>query len=326
MAGPALAQQTSDSERSGSRLDRRLSLRRFQNRNRNNEDTSEEEVKETRRQQPRRLANQDKIAERRRELLQRNGVARRRKVIKTPEVNQVEAEEITKAPENVRIRITTESADEAIPVERITNNDQNIINEVLDRETEDKTPFSGQSEVRTLNTPSGFRSSNEQIVRISFKKTTEAPVEEDQEPITPLRRFKPKKGIRKGLLGRRINRPITDATTTTEIPTSTRVVLLSQASDALKALLKTANEPVETPETLNNKVEEDLDDDAEAAVLEMEEDNGHVTPAPLEERRRLRVRGRARGSIRRKQEKTGGKEEAEAPRQTVTRDRFRQFL
>ena len=72
LAGPALSQQTSDSERSGSRLDRRLSLRRFQNRNRNKdaEDTSEEEVKETRRQQPRRLANQDKIAERRRELLQ----------------------------------------------------------------------------------------------------------------------------------------------------------------------------------------------------------------------------------------------------------------
>ena len=255
---------------------------------------------------------------------QRNGVARRRKVIKTPEENQVEAEEITKAPENVRIRITTESADEAVPVERITNNDQNIINQVLDRETEDKTPFSGQSEVRTLNNPSGFRSSNEQIVRISFKKsTTAAPVEEEKEPITPLRRFKPKKGIRKGLLGRRVNRPSTDAPTTTEIPTSTRVVLLSQASDALKALLKTANDPVETPETLSNKVEEDLEEDAEAAVLEMEEDNGHVTPAPLEERRRLRVRGRARGSIRRKQQKAGDKDEVEAPRQTVTRDRFR---
>merc|ERR1712117_759992 len=72
-------------------------------------------------------------------------------------------------------------------------------------------------------------------------------------------------------------------------------------------------------------VEEDLDEDAEAAVLEMEEDNGHVSPAPLEERRRLRVRGRARGSIRKKQQKTGDKDEVEAPRQTVTRDRFRSF-
>merc|ERR1719474_59510 len=263
-----LAQQAS--ERSGSEdtvgTDRRLGLRRFQNRNRNRD--SDTEVKETRRQQPRRLANQDKIAERRRELLQRNGVSRRRKVVPANK-NEIAAVEPTKRPE-VRIKLTTEAAiEDETPVERITNNNQDIINAVLDNNEEEKTPFSGTSEVRTLNSPSGFRSSNEQIVRISFKKTTEAPKIEETE--APARRFKPKKGFRKGLFNRgRFTRPSTEAPSTTEaIQTTTKVVLLSQASDALKALLKTANEPVETKNTVTNEVEEKLPEEAEAAVLEM---------------------------------------------------------
>ena len=96
----SLAQQAS--ERSGSedtvRTDRRLALRRFQNRNRNRDTETDTEVKETRRQPPRRLANQDKIAERRRELLQRNGVSRRRKVVPSNN-NEIEAVEPTKRPE-----------------------------------------------------------------------------------------------------------------------------------------------------------------------------------------------------------------------------------
>ena len=166
-----LAQQSSDSQRTGgedsTRTDRRLNnLRRFRNRNRSNKET---ENSETQRESGRgavsrsRLANQDKIAERRRELLQRNGVSRRRKVVKT-EVNEI-PEEQTKAPvQNIRIRTTTEKSIEVIPVERITNNDQEIISAALDyEEAAEKTPFIGLSEVRPLSRPSGFRSSNEQV-------------------------------------------------------------------------------------------------------------------------------------------------------------------
>ena len=165
-----LAQQSSDSQRTGgedsTRTDRRLNnLRRFRNRNRSNKETETSDARESGRGSVSRsrLANQDKIAERRRELLQRNGVSRRRKVVKT-EVNEI-PEEQTKAPvQNIRIRTTTEKSIEVIPVERITNNDQEIISAALDKDVdEEKTPFSGLSEVRPLSRPSGFRSSNEQV-------------------------------------------------------------------------------------------------------------------------------------------------------------------
>merc|ERR1712227_708949 len=262
-----LAQQSSSSRRTGGgdREDRRLALRRFQNRNRSSsQDDNDDEVQDTRRQQPRRLANQDKIAERRRELLQRNGVARRRKVVRTQE-NEIEAVEPTKRPENIRIRVTPEPAkieEPIVLVEKIGNSDNEIINSVLDRDEEAaKKPFIGTSEVRTISSPNSIRTGNEQIVRISFKKkttTTPAPVEEEEEEqLTPSRRrFPANRGsFRKGPFGRR---PSTEApTTTTPFPTTTKVFLLSQANDALKALLKTANEPVDATDLLTNTVEEE---------------------------------------------------------------------
>jgi len=336
-----LAQQSSSSRRTGGgdREDRRLALRRFQNRNRSN--SQDDEVQDTRRQQPRRLANQDKIAERRRELLQRNGVTRRRKVVRTQE-NEIEAVEPTKKPENVRIRITpapTKVEDPIVLVEKIGNSDNDIIDAVLDRDEEAaKKPFIGTSEVRTISSPNSIRTGNEQIVRISFKKTTSttpAPVEEEEEEqVTPFRRrFPANRGsFRKGSLGRRLGRPSTKApTTTTPIPTTTKVFLLSQANDALKALLKTANEPVETTDLLTNTVEDERPlepAEVESAVLEMEEDNGKVTPVPTTrsrgrgDRRRVRVNVRGRG---RGQQRTNG-DNQEAPRQSVpSRDRFRSF-
>jgi len=331
-----LAQQSSDSQRTGgedsTRTDRRLNnLRRFRNRNRSNKETENSEARESGRGavSRSRLANQDKIAERRRELLQRNGVSRRRKVVKT-EVNEI-PEEQTKAPvQNIRIRTTTKKSIEVIPVERITNNDQEIISAALDYEVEEeKTPFSGLSEVRPVSRPSGFRSSNEQIVSVKFvKKTTAAPEEEKDFAPTqaPRRRFQPNRNlVRKGLLGRRPATP--------EIETTTKVILLSQASDALKALLQTANanEAVEVPAEVNtNAVDEDLPEEAEAAVLEMEEDNGHIkaTPAPRGrargDRRRVRVNTRGRGQ---QKPKTEDSEDTEAPRQSPGSrgDRFRSF-
>ena len=87
----------------------------------------------------------------------------------------MEAEEVaTKRPvQNIRIKTpasSTEAAveDEEVAVERITNSDRDIIEAVLDQaEAEDKTPFSGLSEVRTLTQPSGLRSSNEQVRRVT---------------------------------------------------------------------------------------------------------------------------------------------------------------
>merc|ERR1712227_619665 len=250
-----LAQQSSSSRRTGGgdREDRRLALRRFQNRNRSSsQDDNDDEVQDTRRQQPRRLANQDKIAERRRELLQRNGVARRRKVVRTQD-NEIEAVEPTKKPENVRIRITPEPVkieDPVVLVEKIGNNDNEIINAILDRDEEAaRKPFTGTSEVRTISSPNGIRTGNEQIVRISFKKpptTTPAPVKEgEEEQVTPFRRrFQANRGsFRKGSLGRRLGRPSTEA-----------------------------------PNTIEEEEERPLEPaEVESAVLEMEEDNGKVT-------------------------------------------------
>merc|ERR1719266_457878 len=193
-----LAQQSSDRQRTGgednTRTDRRLNaLRRFRSRNRSNKETENQEKESGRGTVSRsRLADQDKIAERRRELLQRNGVSRRRKVVRN-EVNEIPEEQTKKPVQNIRIRTTTEQSREIeeIPVERITNNNQEIINAALDYEEdeEEKSPFTGVSEVRTLNKPSGFRSSNEQIVRINFKKTTAAPEEDSAPTQTPRRRF-----------------------------------------------------------------------------------------------------------------------------------------
>ena len=171
-----LAQQSSDRQRTGgednTRTDRRLNaLRRFRSRNRSNKETENQEKESGRGSVSRsRLADQDKIAERRRELLQRNGVSRRRKVVRN-EVNEIPEEQTKKPVQNIRIRTTTEQSREIeeIPVERITNNNQEIINAALDYEEEEKSPFSGVSEVRTLNKPSGFRSSNEQVFYINIK-------------------------------------------------------------------------------------------------------------------------------------------------------------
>ena len=120
------------------------------------------------------------------------------------------------------------------------------------------------------------------------------------------------------------------------------MLLLSQASDALKALLRTASDPVEVPKDVSVAAEaesEDLaaDEETAAAVLEMEEDNGHVTPAAAAsrgrargDRRRVRVNVRGRGQQRQRTRVEAEQAEAgaETPRQTVAsrdRDRFRSF-
>ena len=151
----SLAQQTED--QSGGRPDRRTALRRFRSRNRDNQKS--EELKETRRQNPRKLANQEEIINRRKQLLQRNNISRRKNFNRKPAVNEVE-DVTTKRT----VRIKSPSVEDDVVVEKISNNDRDIISKVLNQaEEEDSAPFSGQSEGRTLSAPSGFRSSNEQV-------------------------------------------------------------------------------------------------------------------------------------------------------------------
>merc|ERR1719320_1174356 len=160
-----LAQQ---SDRTGG-SDRRLALRRFSNRKKVENTRNNGRVK----------ASAD-ILEKRKQLFQRNPSRRR----------NLSTESRSKAVENVRVRTTTEritTTTEAFvevepPVENISNNDQEIIDLVLDNQEQEegsRTPFKGVSEVRTVSSPGGFRSSNEQIVRIGFKKTTENPLQKE---------------------------------------------------------------------------------------------------------------------------------------------------
>ena len=158
----SLAQQTTQS--GGQTSDRRAALRRFRSRSRDNDKSGE--VKGNRGQNPRKLANQEEIIARRKELLQRNNITRRKNFNRKPAVNRVE-DETTKRT----VRIKSASVEDEVVVEKISNNDRDIISAVLDQaeEEEDSAPFSGRSEVRTLNAPSGFRSSNEQVSQLKVR-------------------------------------------------------------------------------------------------------------------------------------------------------------
>ena len=152
----ALAQQSSQS--GGQQSDRRLALRRFRSRTRDSQKS--DEARGNRRQNPRKLANQEEIIARRKELLQRNNITRRKNFTRKPAVNEVE-DETTKRT----VRIKAPSVEDVV-VEKISNNDRDIISKVLsqaDTEEANSAPFSGRSEVRTLSAPSGFRSANEQV-------------------------------------------------------------------------------------------------------------------------------------------------------------------
>jgi len=278
----SLAQQTED--QSGGRPDRRTALRRFRSRNRDNQQS--EELKETRRQNPRKLANQEEIINRRKQLLQRNNISRRKNFNRKPVVNQIEDQTTEKT-----VRIKSPSVEDDIPVEKISNSDRNIIQKVLNKdeeEEEEAVPFSGQSEVRTVSSPSGFRSSNEQIVRISFKKSTTSKPEVEEVTTKRLFRLPLRQNVRQRVVSRG------------EEATTSRVFLLSQASPALKALLATASDPEEEEETVAASVEEEgLAEDAKAAIREMHEDNNeeegvNTRARQRGDRRRIRVSARGR--------------------------------
>jgi len=159
-------------------------------------------------------------------------------------------------------------------VVRISNSDRDIQNLVLqkpDNKDKKQKPFTGVSEVKTLSEPSGFRSLNEQIVRISFKQTTTSkPVVQEEEEINqrqiPSRRklFRPRpKGL--GFPRRNtLNKPEKE---------EERVL---EPSDALQALLQTASESdltEESKEVKEEKPEKKFPIEMEAAIREMKEDS-----------------------------------------------------
>ena len=103
--------------------------------------------------------------------------------------------------------------------------------------------------------------------------------------------------------------------------TTSRVLLLSQASPALKALLATANDAEKAePTEEREKPEENLSEDAQAAIREMHEDN-------REEDVPVNPRGRQRGDRRRVRVNLRGRPagaEEDKPRSSSS-NRFRSF-
>ena len=140
------SRQTGDS-------DRRISLRRF---------SSRKKVENTR--NGGRVKASADILEKRKQLFQRNPSRSRNK-------GRSEKKQIESAGRQRNVRVKTTTTTEAYldvepPVEKISNNDKKIIDFLLDNdklEDEADTPFRGLSEVRTVSSPSGLRSSNEQV-------------------------------------------------------------------------------------------------------------------------------------------------------------------
>merc|ERR1719343_1205956 len=297
------AQQSSQTGSS----DRRISLRRFSSRNKVENTRNTGRVK----------ASAD-ILEKRKQLFQRNP-SRARNLGRSKQ----DSGRTSEARENVRLRTTkttqrtttTESYVEIEPpVENISNNDEKIRDLVLDNQIGDeeiKTPFKGVSEVRTVSSPSGFRSSNEQIFRVSFKKTTtsspeiienivpdviEKVKEEEQEQRIrrPLNKSILRQAGRRLGVRRRGEKPTTPRRIVTE--NKSERFKGKTISDPLKALLKTASED----DAVNDAP---VPNDIEAAIREMKEDNGReepraISPATIRRRpsgeRRVNISGRSR--------------------------------
>merc|ERR1719320_642917 len=298
-----LAQQ---SDRTGG-SDRRLALRRFSNRKKVENTRNNGRVK----------ASAD-ILEKRKQLFQRNPSRRR----------NLSTESRSKAVENVRVRTTTEAFVEVEPpVENISNNDQEIIDLVLDNQEHEEgsgTPFKGVSEVRTVSSPSGFRSSNEQIVRISFKKTTETPLQEEETDngehtnlITQTENKTTKKPRRIPAGRRRLGirrKGQSSGTISGRVSAKDNKNFKNiEASNPLKNLLKIASddkkegealEPIDIEAAIKEMKDDNMIEktsDIEAAIHEMKEDNGRAksrnrsrgnSPRKITGSARINVRGR----------------------------------
>eukprot|EP00092_Neocalanus_flemingeri_P035043 GFUD01038131.1.p1 GENE.GFUD01038131.1~~GFUD01038131.1.p1 ORF type:complete len:611 (-),score=177.16 GFUD01038131.1:129-1961(-) len=308
----AWAQQSGETGGSG----RRISLRRF---------SSRKKVENTR--NVGRVKTSADILKRRKQLLQRNPSRNRNSGTGRSENNQRKSGRKTDLRQRNVIVKTTKAPttterylDVQPPVEKIYNNDKEIRDLLLDNnKLEDETPFRGLSEVRTVSSPSGFRSSNEQIVRVSFKKTTAEPETSDsitntdikteisneileKEALTtqkPRRNQAVKVTARRRLgLRRRGQKPARNSPRVAVAAVTEREFTVQGASDPLKALLKTASEPVsptEAPQPTDNNIPVEI----EAAIREMKEDNRIEIPRSLSRGNSpRRLKGSSRENIR----------------------------
>merc|ERR1712123_316787 len=283
--------------------DRRISLRRFSNR---------KKVENTR-NAGRGKASAD-ILEKRKQLFQRNPTRRRN-------FGKVESRDKNEERgESLRVRTTT-TTEAYLEVER-------------NEEEEIKPPFKGVSEVRTVSSPSGFRSSNEQIVRVSFKKTTTQPIQTTEKEITTTqkpRRNQPVKVTGRRRLGirRRGQNSRNNSQRVTVAPVKNRKFQDNGSSNPLNNLLKIASENDATEESLEPvdmeaAIKEMKDDnmiekpsDIEAAIQEMKEDNRNIEPKTRlrgNSPRRLagsgRVNGRGRNGQRQPAQRVTGRKES----------------
>merc|ERR1719412_2314539 len=179
------AAQQSDERTGGGTVDRRLNIRRFSARR-----------KAEGAQQRKRPGATEEELKRRKLLFERNRINRKRPTTSTATERASTSRPVTERriqstrtfrprarPDNfVRPNNEVEA-----PVVRISNNDRDIQDLVLKgrqeegEEEEERTPFQGTSAVGTVSQPSGFRSPNENIVRVSFKKpaTGNKPAKQD---------------------------------------------------------------------------------------------------------------------------------------------------
>merc|ERR1712123_508764 len=264
-----------ESEETGG-SDRRTSLRRFSNRKKVENTRNAGRVK----------ASAD-ILEKRKQLFQRNPTRRRN-------FGKVESRDKNEERgESLRVRTTT-TTEAYVEVEK---NEEDVI----------KPPFKGVPEVRTVSSPSGFRSSNEQIARVSFKKTTTQPIQTtDQEiPTTQEpRRNQPVKVTGRRRLGirRKGQHSRNNSQRATVAPVKDRKFQENGSSNPLNNLLKIASENDATEESLEPvdmeaAIKEMKDDnmiekpsDIEAAIQEMKEDNRNIEP-------KTRLRGNSPGRL-----------------------------
>merc|ERR1712123_351624 len=226
--------------------DRRTSLRRFSSRKKVENTWNAGRVK----------ASAD-ILEKRKQLFQRNPTRRRNfGKVESRDKNEKRGE---------RLRVMTTTTTEAY---------------VEAKEDEIKLPFKGVSEVRTVSSPSGFRSSNEQIVRVSFKKTTTQPIQTTDKEIPTTqkpRRNPPVKVTGRRRLGirRKGQNSRNNSQRVTVAPVKDRNFQDNGSSDSLNNLLKIASE--------NDATEESLEPvDMEAAIKEMKDDNMIEKPSDIE--------------------------------------------
>merc|ERR1712123_382713 len=281
--------------------DRRTSLRRFSSRKKIENTPNAGRVK----------ASAD-ILEKRKQLFQRNPTRRRN----FGKVESRDKNEERGVSLRVRTTTTTEAYAEA-------------------KEDEIKPPFKGVSEVRTVSSPSGFRSSNEQIVRVSFKKTTTQPIQTTEKEITTTQkpiRNQPVKVTGRRRLGirRKGQNSRNNSQRVTVAPVNDRKFQGDGSSNPLNNLLKIASENDATEESLEPvdmeaAIKEMKDDnmiekpsDIEAAIQEMKEDNRIIKPKTRlrgNSPRRLagsgRVNGRGRNGQRQPSQRVTGRKESE---------------